>query len=97
MSTAASMLLEGGNVMSSGSAQHGGIQMFCLQEHCIFGWMSQKWVVKILLFGLWIGVICIAGFNYAVQFFFCSLQLILCTDFLCPYDVSYCRCSISLR
>ncbi len=45
----------------------GGIEVFCLEEHCVFGWMSKEWVYKILVFGLWIGVFCIAGFNYAVS------------------------------
>ncbi len=45
----------------------GGIEVFCLEEHCIFGWMSKEWVYKILVFGLWVGVFCIAGFNYAVS------------------------------
>lgn len=46
---------------------HGGIELFCLEDHCVFGWMSSEWAVKILIFGLWIGVFCIAGFNYAVS------------------------------
>ena len=45
----------------------GGVEVFCLEEHCVFGWMSKEWVYKILVFGLWIGVFCIAGFNYAVS------------------------------
>lgn len=45
----------------------GDIEIFCLEEHCIFGWMSTEWVYKVLIFGLWIGVFCIAGFNYAVS------------------------------
>jgi hypothetical protein len=49
------------------SQYRGGIEMFCLEEHCVFGWMSKEWVWKILVFGLWIGVFCIAGFNYAVS------------------------------
>ncbi len=61
-----SVALEGGNVMSSRIAQN-GIEVFCRQDHCIFGWTSEKWALKILLFGLWVGVVCIAGFNYSVR------------------------------
>lgn len=67
MSSLASLALEGGNVLSSSSAQHGGIQVFCQQENCIFGWTSSKWALKIMMFGLWVGVVCVAGFNYAVS------------------------------
>ncbi len=35
----------------------GNIDVFCLQEHCVFGWMSNEWVGKILVFGLWVGVL----------------------------------------
>lgn len=67
MSSLASLALEGGNVLSSASAQHGGIQVFCLQENCIFGWASSKWWLMVMLFALWVGVVCVAGFNYAVS------------------------------
>jgi hypothetical protein len=36
-------------------------------DECIFGWVSGEWFELILLFGLVIGVVCIAGFNYAVR------------------------------
>lgn len=66
MSSIASLALEGGNVLSSASAKH-GIEVFCLQENCIFGWMSERWAFKVVMFGLFVGVICVAGFNYAVS------------------------------
>lgn len=83
LATVASLLLEGdqgiipiptnqyapivnGTFVSSNHHSH--IEVFCLQEYCVFGWMSREWVGPILLFGLWIGVVCIAGFNYAMQY-----------------------------
>lgn len=42
--------------------------VFCMQENCIFGWVSDEWSLKILFFGLVIGVVCISGFNYAMQY-----------------------------
>jgi hypothetical protein len=47
--------------------EHGQVQVFCLQTNCVFGWASERWVRAMLLFGLTIGVVCFAGFNYAVQ------------------------------
>ena len=47
----------------------GGIEIFCLVDNCIFGWLSSRWFTFILLFSIWIGVICMAGFNYAVRDF----------------------------
>jgi drug/metabolite transporter (DMT)-like permease len=43
------------------------VGIFCLQEDCVFGWMNGRWVCLMLIFGLTVGVVCIAGFNYAVQ------------------------------
>lgn len=43
------------------------VEIFCTQDHCIFGWMSHTWIVFMLMFGLWIGVVCIIGYNYAVS------------------------------
>lgn len=44
------------------------LAVFCIQENCIFGWLNYHWLPKILLFGLIVGVVCIAGFNYAMQY-----------------------------
>lgn len=44
------------------------IEVFCRQDNCIFGWTSSHWIVPILLFGFIVGVICVAGFNYAVMY-----------------------------
>jgi drug/metabolite transporter (DMT)-like permease len=46
----------------------GPIRIFCLHSNCMFGWASSSWVLKMLCFGLTIGVICIAGFNYCVEY-----------------------------
>ena len=48
--------------------ERGRVGIFCIDENCIFGWVSHTWLLKMLLFGLVIGVVCIAGFNYAIQF-----------------------------
>jgi hypothetical protein len=44
-----------------------GTHLTGICNHCIFGWLSHKWVSVVLLFGLVVGVVCIAGFNYAVS------------------------------
>lgn len=41
--------------------------VFCTRDLCLFGWVSSKWNYFMLLFGLYVGVFCIAGFNYAVS------------------------------
>ena len=46
------------------------VSVFCLEDNCIFGWFSQKWFLTILIFGIWIGVFCVSGFNYAVKLLF---------------------------
>ncbi len=38
-----------------------------MDEHSLLGWLSPKWLITILIFGLVIGVCCISGFNYAVR------------------------------
>ena len=43
-------------------------RIFCMDDNCLFGWASNKWLVFMLLFGLYVGLICIAGFNYAMQY-----------------------------
>ncbi len=70
--------------MTIASTGYHTVEVFCTQDHCIFGWMSQTWIVFMLMFGLWIGVVCITGFNYAVRFssyyhrlFFDSLNILL--------------------
>jgi drug/metabolite transporter (DMT)-like permease len=42
-------------------------QIFCRSTNCVFGWISQEWYWKMLLFGLIIGLVCITGFNYAIE------------------------------
>jgi drug/metabolite transporter (DMT)-like permease len=43
------------------------VLIFCRDDNCVFGWLSDKWIDKVLLFGLWVGVFCCAGANYAVR------------------------------
>jgi hypothetical protein len=50
------------------SNDEGAVQLFCTQTNCVFGWAHPDWLAMMLCFGLTIGVICIAGFNYAVEF-----------------------------
>lgn len=73
--TLAAVFLEGTGVIKSAALvdDYGRpipqtIDVFCAQDNCVFGWMARKWALKILLFGLVIGVVCIAGFNYAMQY-----------------------------
>lgn len=39
----------------------------CFESYCLLGWMAPAWRSKMLLFGLWVGAVCITGFNYAVS------------------------------
>lgn len=73
--TLAAVFLEGTGVIKSAAVvdDYGRpipqtIDVFCAHDNCVFGWMAPKWALKILLFGLVIGVVCIAGFNYAMQY-----------------------------
>lgn len=67
-STIVSLLLEGYDLIPSPVEDYRkGIYFFCLQDNCVLGWLSEKWRSKVLIFGLWVGVICISGFNYAMQ------------------------------
>jgi drug/metabolite transporter (DMT)-like permease len=72
MATLASLLLEREGLIYYPLVTDGTthVEVFCLAQNCIFGWFSKKWFVTILFFGIWIGVFCIAGFNYAVSVFF---------------------------
>jgi drug/metabolite transporter (DMT)-like permease len=69
MTTLASLLLEREGLIYTPLLTDGTthVEVFCLAENCIFGWFSKKWFVTILFFGMWIGVFCAAGFNYAVS------------------------------
>eukprot|EP01039_Chlorochromonas_danica_P003650 gene3650-3996_t len=40
----------------------------CFEAHCLLGWMAPAWRFKMLVFGLWVGAVCITGFNYAMQY-----------------------------
>lgn len=48
----------------------GNVQVICPKhsEMCLLGWIRPEWLLEMLLFGLIVGVICIAGFNYAVMY-----------------------------
>jgi len=53
---------------------------FCFEDNCVFGWMSHYWRWRMLIFGLWVGAVCITGFNYAMSYIpplvFSSLSLL---------------------
>lgn len=73
--TLASVFLEGTGLIHSAALvdEYGRpipqtVEVFCTEDNCVFGWMAKKWAEKILLFGLLVGVVCIAGFNYAMQY-----------------------------
>jgi len=40
----------------------------CFSDNCLLGWSTSQWRGKMLLFGLWVGAVCITGFNYAMQY-----------------------------
>eukprot|EP01040_Poterioochromonas_malhamensis_P009902 gene9902-10759_t len=52
----------------------------CYHSNCIFGWLSHYWRWRMLVFGLWVGAVCITGFNYAMSYIpalvFSSLSLL---------------------
>jgi drug/metabolite transporter (DMT)-like permease len=54
VSTSAAVILEDCSILGLG-------------DHSVFGWASRTWAHLMLPFGFFIGVICIAGFNYAVS------------------------------
>eukprot|EP01038_Epipyxis_sp_PR26KG_P013335 gene13335-17884_t len=76
LSSIASILFESSNI----DPISGNLDLFCVTDNCVFGWVSKKWMVRMLLFGLVIGVVCFAGFNYAMQhippLIFSSLSLL---------------------
>lgn len=39
----------------------------CFGNHCLLGWTTPEWRWKMFFFGLWVGAVCITGFNYAVS------------------------------
>lgn len=45
-----------------------GTTILYFNKNSLLGWTSPDWVGKILIFGLIVGVFCIAAFNYAMQF-----------------------------
>lgn len=62
--TFAAIALEGGTVCEG------------LGQDSIFGWLSRKWIMFFLFFGVCVGVVCRAGYNYAV-----SVQIALLVGF----------------
>eukprot|EP01031_Cornospumella_fuschlensis_P031212 gene31212-37721_t len=40
----------------------------CFSERGLLGWAAPAWRLRMLLFGLWVGTVCISGFNYAMQY-----------------------------
>jgi hypothetical protein len=87
--TIISLLLERKGIIYTPSIHDGAdsVEIFCFEEHCVFGWMSPKWIMKILTFGLWIGVFCVAGFNYAVRVLY---SLICFFPFLLSFSYNIC-------
>jgi drug/metabolite transporter (DMT)-like permease len=55
------------SITSIGSGNEMKFQIFCFENTCLLGWFSTFWVLKMLAFGLLVGVFCIGGFNYAVR------------------------------
>ena len=43
-----------------------GVDVLCTRDECIFGWFSERWALIMLVFGFIVGVVCIAGFNFAM-------------------------------
>eukprot|EP01039_Chlorochromonas_danica_P003713 gene3713-4062_t len=58
--TILAVCLEGSKFLEDGEICYGPL--------CLLGWMAPAWRAKMLLFGLWIGAVCITGFNYAMQY-----------------------------
>lgn len=54
------LLLEGSVLLDHNSE-------ICTHDNCLLGWVSTKWRWKMYFFGLWVGAVCITGFNYAVS------------------------------
>jgi hypothetical protein len=52
---------------SGSNVSNARIAIFCTADNCLFGWLSGHWVGPLLIFGFVIGVVCVAGFNYAVS------------------------------
>lgn len=68
-----SIFLEDSRMMS-GSWSDVGSWKLCYEQDCMFGWTAKEWIMPILFFGIWVGAVCITGFNYAVRrnYFFVS-------------------------
>lgn len=45
-----------------------GTQVFCLGDNCVFGWASKEWIHMMIPFGAVIGLLCLPGVNYAIQY-----------------------------
>ena len=41
---------------------------FCTEENCLFGWMAPKWLWVMVCFGFVVGVVCVGGFNFAMNY-----------------------------
>ena len=56
------------SIVSSIIESDGINSYFCLENTCVFGWLNDQWVIPMLIFGFVVGLICITGFNYAMQY-----------------------------
>jgi len=43
-------------------------RVFCLDDDCLFGWISHRWIKLIVAFGAIVGLICMPALNYAIQY-----------------------------
>ena len=50
-----------------GASFYTSAAFFCTNDDCLFGWMSGKWLLVMTIFGFVVGVVCVGGFNYAMQ------------------------------
>lgn len=41
---------------------------FGAEDHGLFGWVSPYWIGKMFIFSFVVGVMCVAGYNYAMKF-----------------------------
>lgn len=41
---------------------------FCTSDNCLFGWMSSRWISTMFIFGFVVGVVCVGGFNFSMQY-----------------------------
>lgn len=50
-----------------GASFYTSAAFFCTDDDCLFGWLSEKWLLVMIIFGFIVGVVCVGGFNFAMQ------------------------------